>query len=194
LSGARPSWPTRRDYPANEVIIGSGRDALLCRYFSGRRRLAADDQLTLEFAGVYRHYHACLMRTIRIGRPPARQLDMHKAAVEALAAAAAALKPGRPIGEVFDAHARVMDAAGYRRHRLNACGYSLGATFPPNWMDWPMCYRGNPVAAAPGMVFFLHMILIDSDAGLAMCPGLTVEVTADGARPLSKAALDLVVN
>ncbi len=27
------------DYPANEFIIGSGRDALLCRYKSGRRRL-----------------------------------------------------------------------------------------------------------------------------------------------------------
>jgi Xaa-Pro dipeptidase len=182
------------DYPANEVIIGSGRDALLCRYFSGRRRLDADDQLTLEFAGVYRHYHACLMRTLRVGRPPQRQRDMHKVAVEALDAAREALKPGRPIGEVFDAHARIMDAAGYRAHRMNACGYSLGATFPPNWMDWPMFYHGNPVEAAPGMVFFLHMILMDSDAGLAMCPGLTVEVTADGARPLSKASLDLVVN
>ena len=29
------------DYPANEFIIGSGRDALLCRYKSGRRRLDA---------------------------------------------------------------------------------------------------------------------------------------------------------
>ena len=40
------------DYPGNPFIIGSGRDALLCRYKSGRRRLDARDQLTLEFAGV----------------------------------------------------------------------------------------------------------------------------------------------
>ena len=39
------------DYPANEFIIGSGRDALLCRYKSGRRKLSASDQLTLELAG-----------------------------------------------------------------------------------------------------------------------------------------------
>ena len=53
------------DYPGNEFIIGSGPDALLCRYFTGRRTLEAQkDQLTLEFAGVYRRYHACLMRTI----------------------------------------------------------------------------------------------------------------------------------
>jgi Xaa-Pro dipeptidase len=52
------------DYPANEFIIGSGKDALLCRYKSGRRKLSKRDQLTLEFAGVYRHYHAAFMRTL----------------------------------------------------------------------------------------------------------------------------------
>ena len=37
---------------------------LLCRYKSGRRKLSKRDQLTLEFAGVYRHYHAAFMRTM----------------------------------------------------------------------------------------------------------------------------------
>jgi Xaa-Pro dipeptidase len=35
------------DYPGNEFIIGSGRDALLCRYKSGRRQPDANHQLTL---------------------------------------------------------------------------------------------------------------------------------------------------
>jgi Xaa-Pro dipeptidase len=181
------------DDPANEYIIGSGPDALLCRYKSGRRHLGPDDQLTLEFAGVERHYHACLMRTIGIGRIDPRLRDMHKAAVDALLAAEAALKPGRPIGEVFDAHARVLDAAGHRAHRLNATGYGLGATFAPNWMDWPMFYHGNPVEAALGMVFFIHIIVFDAERGLAMTHGRTYEVTAAGAAALSRASLDLVV-
>ncbi|MEE8271842.1 MAG: Xaa-Pro peptidase family protein [Alphaproteobacteria bacterium] len=179
--------------PANETIIGSGPGALMCRYFTGRRHLAADDQLTLEFAGVYRHYHACLMRTIRIGEPPLRQRAMHAAALNALAAAKAALGPERPIGAVFDAHAAVLDGAGFAPHRLNACGYSLGATYAPNWMDWPMLFHGNPVMAAPGMVFFIHIIVFDSDAGLAMTTGQTVEVTDDGCTPLTNAPLELVV-
>ena len=181
------------DDPANETIIGSGRDALLCRYFTGRRHLDAQDQLTLEFAGVYRHYHACLMRTILVGEASAAQRAMHAAALAALEAAKAALAPGAPIGQVFDAHARALDAAGYEKHRLNACGYSLGTTFAPNWMDWPMFYTGNPFEAGPGMVFFIHICIFDSDSGLAMTTGQTVEVTATGAAPLSKAALDLVV-
>ena len=168
------------DYPGNEFIIGSGRDALLCRYFTGRRRLDAQDQLTLEFAGAYRHYHACLMRTIPIGEADPRQVDMHKVAVDALWAAQDALQPGEPVGAAFDAHARAMDTGGYQHARLNACGYSLGATFAPIWMDKPMLYSGNSVVAQPGMVFFLHMILADDTTGLAMAPGETVLVTDRG--------------
>ncbi len=182
------------DDPANEQIIGSGPGALMCRYFTGRRTLDARDQLTLEFAGVYRHYHAALMRTIIVGKPHAKHLSMHAAARDALLACEDALRPGRAVGDVFDAHARVLDAAGLSRHRLNACGYSLGATFAPLWMDWPMLYHGNPVEAAPGMVFFIHIIIFDSDSGTAMTLARTSLVTESGCEPLSQASLDLIVN
>jgi Xaa-Pro dipeptidase len=181
------------DDPANEFIIGSGADALLCRYKTGRRHLSADDQLTLEFAGTYRHYHACLMRTIGIGRVDPRLKDMHSAAQDALFAAEAALKPGEPIGQVFDAHARTLDARGYRHARLNACGYGLGTTFAPNWMDWPMFYAGNPIEAEPGMVFFIHIILFDADTSLAMSLGRSSVVGARQAECLSAASVDLVI-
>ncbi|HEX2888642.1 Xaa-Pro peptidase family protein [Vineibacter terrae] len=181
------------DYPGNPFIIGSGRDGLLCRYFSGRRHLDAVDQITLEFAGAYRHYHACLMRTIPVGQVRPQHRDMHKVCLEAMASCLEALRPGEPIGAVFDAYAGVCDAHGYRAHRLNACGYSLGTTFAPNWMDWPMFYRGNRVPAQPGMVFFLHMILLDSDSETAMCPGQTVIVGERGNEVLSAMPLDLVV-
>ncbi len=182
------------DYPGNEFIIGSGADALLVRYFSGRRRLDVDDQLTLEWAGGYRHYHACLMRTIVVGAPPPRQLDMYEVCAESLIACEQALRPGHAIGEVFDAHARVVDGAGFGAHRMNACGYSLGTTFSPNWMDWPMFYAGNPVVAEANMVFFLHMFLADSEGGLAMTLGRSVVVTESGCEALSAAPLELIVN
>ena len=120
---------------------------------------------------------------------------MHKTCCEALLACQAALKPGRPVGgEVFDAHARVFDDGGYGAHRLNACGYSLGTTFSPNWMDWPMFYADNPVIAEPDMVFFMHPMILDSERGLAMAVGETVRVTETGCERLSTASLDLVVN
>lgn len=180
------------DDPANEQIIGSGPGALMCRYYTGRRALAPDDLLTLEFAAAWRHYHAALMRTIVIGRPDPRLQAMHGACTEALLAAEDALRPGVPISAVFDAHARVMDRSGQRANRLNACGYSLGGTFAPNWMDWPMFYAGQPYEARPGNVFFIHMILFDADAGLAMTLARTSLVTDRRAEPLSRASLDLI--
>jgi len=179
------------DDPANEFIIGSGPQALLCRYHSGRRRLDPRDQLTLEWAGAYRHYHAAMMRTLAIGPAPDRQKEMHAVARDALVAVESRLTPGEPVGQAFDAHAETLDRAGYREHRMNACGYSLGTTFAPNWMDWPMLYHGNPVLLAPGMVFFVHIIIFDSERGLAMSLGRTSLVGATGAEPLSLAPLDL---
>ena len=181
------------DYPGNEFIIGSGKDALLCRYKSGRRKLDAQDQLTLEWAAAYRHYHAAMMRTIPIGQATALHEKMHTVSLDAMDACMQALKPGQPIGEVFDAYAHVCDSAGMKDHRLNATGYSLGTTFAPNWMDWPMFYHGNPVIAAPNMVFFLHMILMDSDTNHAMCFGHTVVVTETGCETLSDRSLELIV-
>ena len=181
------------DYPANEFIIGSGQHALLCRYQSGRRCLAAHDQLTLEWAGTYRHYHAANMKTIIIGEPRPQHLAMQAAAKDALLACEAALKPDRPMADVFSAHAKVLDDAGLGAHRLNACGYSLGPRFSPSWMEAQMFYEGAPTVMAPGMVFFLHMILMDSDSGTAMTLGRTSVVTATGAEGLSRMPVEMVV-
>jgi Xaa-Pro dipeptidase len=180
------------DYPGNEFIIGSGAHALLCRYQSGRRRLDASDQLTLEWAGTYRHYHAANMKTIVIGEPRPQHLAMQAGAQAALAACEAALRPGRPMAEVFAAHARVLDEAGLGAHRLNACGYSLGPRFSPSWMEDQMFYEGAPTVMEPGMVFFLHMILMDSESGTAMTLGRTSLVTEAGAEVLSRMPLAMV--
>lgn len=180
------------DDPANEFIIGSGEEALLCRYHAGRRHLDPRDQLTLEWAGTCRHYHAAMMRTVPIGEPQVLHREMHAVARDALEAVEDSLRPGKTFGEAFDAHSRVMDAAGYHAHRLNACGYSLGTTFAPNWMDWPMLYHANPVPFAPGMVVFCHMILFNSEAGVAMTLGRTSLVTETAPEVLSRDGLDLV--
>ena len=72
----------------------------------------------------------------------------------------------------------------------NACGYCLGTTFSPNWMDWPMFYRDNPVVVEPGMVFFMHMTTRDHDRGIGAAPGETVVVTETGCRRLSREVLE----
>ena len=181
------------DYPANEFIIGSGRDALLCRYKSGRRKLSKRDQLTLEFAGVYRHYHAAYMRTFVVGEPKKQHIEMHAAALEALKAVENVMKPGKTAGDVFDAHARVMDGHGLKHARLNACGYSLGAKFTPSWMDTPMFFHGNDFKIEANMTFFAHMILVDSRTNTAMTLARTYITGKDAPEPVSRYPLKMIV-
>tara|TARA_B110000971_G_scaffold60345_1_gene61591 strand:+ start:912 stop:1085 length:174 start_codon:yes stop_codon:yes gene_type:complete len=56
-----------------------------------------------------------------------------------------------------------------------------------------MLYTGNPYIITPGNVFFIHMILMDSDSGLAVNLGETYIVTENGKERLGKQKLDLVV-
>jgi len=56
-----------------------------------------------------------------------------------------------------------------------------------------MLYTDNPVILEPDMVFFMHMILMDSDNQLAMNLGETYLLTNSGSERLGKKKLDLVV-
>ncbi|CZT35768.1 M24 family metallopeptidase [Rhizobium sp. 9140] len=180
------------DYPANEFIIGSGADALLCRYKAGRRKLDAQDQLTLEWAGVSAHYHAAMMRTIVVGEVTNRHRELYSACRETIQAIEMVLRPGNTFGTVFDVHAKIMDERGLAKHRLNACGYSLGARFSPSWMEQQMFHAGNPQEILPNMSLFVHMIIMDSDSGTAMTLGQTY-LTTDGApRAMSRYGLDVI--
>ena len=181
------------DYPANEFIIGSGHNALLCRYQAEKRNLSDNDQLSIEWAGAFKHYHSAMFRTILVGKASPKHKKMHEACVEALINCEKKLIPGKTAGDVFDIHAKTFDNLGFNKVRMNACGYSLGSTFSPNWMDWPMLYTGNPYVIKPGNVFFIHMILMDSENQLAMNLGETYLVTKNGNERLGKQKLDLVV-
>ncbi|MEO9340183.1 Xaa-Pro peptidase family protein [Mesorhizobium sp. SB112] len=181
------------DYPANEFIIGSGVDALLCRYKSGRRKLTKNDQLTLEWAGVFNHYHAPMMRTVLTGKASKRHQELFEAARDALIAVEKAMTSDNTFGDVFDAHARTMEAHGLTKHRLNACGYSVGARFTPSWMDMPMFFQGNAEPIAPNMTLFAHMIIMDSETETAMTLGRTYLTTESEPKSLSRLDLDLIV-
>jgi Xaa-Pro dipeptidase len=181
------------DYPANEFIIGSGADALLCRYKAGRRKLTKNDQLTLEWSGVFHHYHAPMMRTVLTGKASKLHQELFEAARDALTAVEKTMVAGSTFGDVFEAHARTFETHGLTKHRLNACGCSVGARFTPSWMDTPMFYQGNPEAIAPNMTLFAHMIIFDSESQTAMTLGRTYLTTEAQPKPLSRHGLDLIV-
>jgi Xaa-Pro dipeptidase len=182
------------DVPPGAPLVNSGRRALYGRGVAGPRPLDENDQVTIEFASTYIRYNACIMRTILLGKPHPLHYEMHAVTKDAIAAMTEAAAPGKPLGAIDDAHRRVYDDAGYSLHRFAACGYSLGATYRPSWMDVPpMLYSGNPMVAAPGMVLFLHAICPNASSGLAMSIGHTIVISDTGREVLSKLSHDLTI-
>jgi Xaa-Pro dipeptidase len=182
------------DPSASRWPMGAGEEALMIRYHTGHRNVGVDDQVQFEFASSYRHYHTALMYVVLTGQVDPHQRDMFKACHQALMACEEALRPGNTVGELFDLHARILAEAGYDGHYMKACGYTMGATYPPTWMDWPMLYTGNPQVLEPNMVFFMHMVLLDSDTGLSMSLGETSVVTEGPCEQVTHAPRELVVN
>lgn len=182
------------DPSASRWPMGAGEEALLVRYHTGHGTVGVHDQVQFEIAAAFRHYHAALMYVILTGKVDPRQRDMFNACAEALDACEATLKPGNTVGHVFEAHADVFRRAGYTGHFLNACGYTMGATYPPTWMDLPMVYAGESQILAPNMVFFLHMILVNSDSGLSMSLGETLVINETGCEQISRVPRRLLTN
>jgi Xaa-Pro dipeptidase len=181
-------------YPASRWAIGSGKKAMLVRTTCDTGVIGSNDQVQLEFAAAYRHYHAGLMRTILTTKARDEHKRMHAAGVEALSACKAVCRTGFSVGDIFQAHAATYDRLGFKNQRFNACGYSLGATYAPSWMDWPMLHAGSTLELRPGMVFFLLMILVDHERKLTVSLGETVVVGANQCESLSRVSTDLVVN
>ena len=166
------------DLPAHIPPLGAGDAALNVRYTTARHHVGENDQVTHELGVAYRHYHAADMFVVLTGpKIDERHLKMHAACVEALDAVQARLTPGATMGEVYETHRATFAAHGLEHAILQACGYTMGATWPPTWMEQPMIVAGGPTVLEENMCFFTHMICTDQTTGLQMALGEQAIIT-----------------
>ncbi|SEQ20097.1 Xaa-Pro dipeptidase [Faunimonas pinastri] len=170
------------DMPSGGPLVNSGPRALFGRGIGGPRRIEARDQILVELAASACRYHVVIEHTLAVGPVDPRQQDQMKVAIQALEEVKDAARPGVALGTLDDIHRRVLDAAGFAEMRYAACGYALGCTFKPTWMDVPpMIYSGNPLIVRPGMVFFVHIMIPDVSTGLVAGVGQTFVIREHGA-------------
>ncbi len=168
------------DLPAHIPPLGSGESALNLRYTTKRKNVSENDQVTLELGLAYRHYHVACMGVVLTGPEiNNRHLKMHKTSVTALDEVQAALRPGTTVGELFNIYKETLEEHGEHDAVLTVAGYTMGAMWPPTWMEEPMIFEGNPLVLEENMTFFTHMILNDRETGLSMAVGETAIVTKD---------------
>ena len=182
------------DPTASRWPMGAGEAAVFCRYHTGDEIIASQDQVVFEPAAAYRHYHTCMMYNILTGNVDPRHQAMNDACADALDACQRLLTVGNTVGDLYAAHEETMHTHGFSHAALSACGYSVGISYPPSWMDWPMIWKDNPQTLEAGMVFFLHMILLDDRTGLSMCIGETAIVTESVCEPVNRIPRTIIHN
>jgi len=166
------------DLPAHIPPFGSGDSALNLRYTTKRKNVSENDQVTLELGLGYRHYHVACMGVVLTGPEiNDRHLKMHKTSVIALDAVQTALRPGTTVGELFDIYKATLEDHNEHDAVLTVAGYTMGAMWPPTWMEEPLIFEGNPLVLEENMTFFTHMILNDRETGLSMAVGETAIIT-----------------
>ena len=157
------------DLPAHVPPLGSGKSALNLRYTTKRKHVMKNDQVTLELGVGYRHYHAASMCVVLTGpNVSKRHLEMHETSVAALDAVQSILRPGKSVGEIYDTYRETLERNGETDAVLTVCGYTMGAAWPPTWMEQPLIFEGNPTILEENMSFFTHMILNDRETGMSM--------------------------
>jgi len=170
------------DLPAHIPPLGSGKSALNLRYTSKRKHVLNNDQVTLELGVAYRHYHAASMCVVLTGPDiNERHLKMHETSVIALDAVQSILRPGTTVGEIYDAYRSSLEDNGEKDAVLTVCGYTMGATCPPTWMEQPLIFEGNPLVLEENMSFFTHMILNDRESGRSMAVAEQAIITSGAA-------------
>lgn len=181
------------EHAAIPPMVVSGERSALVHCMASRRTVGLGDVVCIELAGVVNRYHAVLMRSVVVGTPSARVLEVAELQRESHLAAIAACQPGRPVHEPETAARNVLEPHGLHGNRCHRIGYSLGVAYPPGWLEPMTMVEGDEHVFAPGMSFTVEPNLHLPAEGFGLKLGDTVECTADGPRNMSALGHELVV-
>jgi Xaa-Pro dipeptidase len=174
------------EYTGLPMFISSGERSLMVHSTWSDRRMRKGDVVFLEVPGSVNRYHAALSRCAFIGNPPDLLLRASEVNTDALRLAKAAIRPGVPARDVFEAARARIDGAniGYKQGRRVA--YGLGIAFPPGWDEGHIISininETRPLQ--PGMVFHLITTMRLQGLGAIGCSD-TVLVTEAGCETLT---------
>ena len=172
-AGARPSFDT---------IAQSGPNSAQPHLGPSGRRLQAGDLVLLDFGAACDGYRADTTRTAVVGRPDARQREVHELVLAAHDAAVAAVRPGVTVGVVDEAARAVIREGGLGDRFIHRVGHGLGLEAHED----PSLDPGGATVLEEGMV-----VTIEPGVYLPGWGGIRIEddvaVEAGGGRLLTRA-------
>jgi Xaa-Pro aminopeptidase len=111
---------------AFDIIVASGAHGAMPHAAVTNRRIKKGDLVTFDFGAEANGYYSDMTRTICVGRPSARQREIHGIVLQAQAAAIKSVRAGVPCKSVDNAAREVIKRTGYGRHFGHGTGHGIG--------------------------------------------------------------------
>ena len=118
--------------PVKNVTMGVGERAAAPHLKWTDAPYKANTQTDFEVGGYVHRYCCPLSRSVYLGGPPQRLLDLHKAVLEGFQGGVDAGKPGARCGDIYRGFAKAFFPSGFRKE--SRIGYSVGI----DWSD--LCF------------------------------------------------------
>ena len=178
------------DYTAIVPMTPTGADALAPHLTWDDQPIPNNSGTFFEIAGCYRRYHCPLSRTIYLGQPPQKYLDVEKAVLEGIEAGLEAAKPGNFAEDIEAAWRKTISKYGYEKE--SRCGYAIGLSYPPDWGERTVSFRkGDKTVLEPNMTFHFMPALWFDDWGLETTESIVI--TDSGVETLTNVPRKLFV-
>ena len=178
------------DYAAIVPMTPTGADASAPHLTWDDQPIPNNSGTFFEIAGCYRRYHCPLSRTIYLGQPPQKYLDVEKAVLEGIEAGLEAAKPGNFAEDIEAAWRKTIAKYGYEKE--SRCGYAIGLSYPPDWGERTVSFRkGDKTVLEPNMTFHFMPALWFDDWGLEITESFVI--TETGAETLANVPRKLFV-
>ena len=178
------------DYTAIVPMTPTGADASAPHLTWDDKPIPNNSGTFFEIAGCYRRYHCPLSRTIYLGRPPQKYLDVEKAVLEGIEAGLEAAKPGNFAEDIEAAWRKTISKYGYEKE--SRCGYAIGLSYPPDWGERTVSFRkGDKTVLEPNMTFHFMPALWFDDWGLETTESIVI--TDSGVETLANVPRKLFV-
>ncbi|KRL21846.1 M24 family metallopeptidase [Lentilactobacillus kisonensis] len=153
---------------------------------TSEKKIENNKLVLFDLGTVWQGYISDASRTIAVGKPDEKSMDIYKVCLEAQLTAQDAVKPGITAEELDKIARDVIAKAGYGAYFIHRLGHGMGMSEH----EFPSIMAGNKMELQPGMCFSIEPgIYIPNVAGVRIedC----VHVTETGCEPFTHTTKEL---
>lgn len=170
------------------IISASGPRSSLPHGRPTERVLEVGDFLTLDFGAISGGYCSDMTRTVVLGQPSEKQLDIYNIVLEAQLAAQAAVRPGLQGKEVDQVARDIIAAAGYGDYFGHGLGHGVGLQVH----EGPRAGKTSEDVLQPGMIVTIEPGIYLPDFGGVRIEDMVL-VTATGHQNFNSLSKELII-